>query len=117
MLPDRYQVSPSELEAIILNVKDVRDVAVSSIYSKAEATELPLAFIVPRDLGILSPEGKPQTPTSAMLSLAEQVKTVVEENCVYYKRLRGGIKIVNSIPKSPRYVDIPSEMIVSSFTR
>ncbi|KIJ47786.1 hypothetical protein M422DRAFT_248350 [Sphaerobolus stellatus SS14] len=34
-------------------------------------------------------------------ALANSVKEAVEKNCVYYKWLRGGVTIVNSIPKSP----------------
>lgn len=91
--------------------------AVASIYSEAQATELPMAYVVPLTndlLRIVASIARPQHEARAnsrtflvpkeIEALAEQVKQIVEEKCIYYKRLRGGIMVVCDLPKSPRWV-------------
>lgn len=48
------------------------------------------------------------SPPEELVVLAEKVAKVVEEKCVHYKRLRGGVVIVNGIPKSARCVNCSS---------
>ncbi|XXH03726.1 hypothetical protein Hte_010132 [Hypoxylon texense] len=78
------QVAPAELEGVLLENKGVRDVAVVGVTINGE--EYPRAYIVP------DPEVK-QTE--------EEVAKWMESRVVYYKRLRGGVKFVEAIPKNP----------------
>ena len=77
-----YQVAPAELEALLLQCPGVKDAGVVGVYSEAQATELPRAYVV----ADASPE-----------FIAEWIKERVSNP----KRLRGGVVIVDSIPKSP----------------
>lgn len=78
------QVSPTELENIILELQEVADVAVAGIPDEA-AGELPRAFVVL----------KPGTELSAT-EIAEHVK----ERVVKYKHLAGGVLFVKEIPRN-----------------
>jgi len=80
-----YQVPPAQLEDVLLSHPGVADVAVIGIPDE-EAGELPRAFVVV----------KPgQTPA------AEELMKFVEGRVSVHKYLRGGVKFVDSIPKSP----------------
>ena len=68
----------------------VDDVAVIGVYSKERATELPRAYIV----SAKGYEGKDGG------ELAEQIGKWVEERVAPYKKLRGGVRFVDEIPKS-----------------
>ncbi|KAF8512165.1 hypothetical protein BU17DRAFT_96567 [Hysterangium stoloniferum] len=100
-----FQVSPSELEALIGGLSQVRDVAVSSRYAEAQATELPMAYVTPRSVSALNTltnlNSTGREVPAELIALAEEVKAVVEKNLIHYKRLRGGVVFVLEIPKSP----------------
>ena len=79
-----FQVPPAELEDLLRSHPDVLDVCVIGIPDERSG-ELPLAFI----------EKKPDT------SLSEQtIHSFVDEQVVEYKRLAGGVRFVESIPKT-----------------
>ncbi|CAL7949583.1 unnamed protein product [Xylocopa violacea] len=80
-----FQVPPAELEAILLMCPEIKDAAVIGLPDE-EAGELPTAFVVKQ-------EGSNIT--------AEDVHKFVNERVSNYKRLRGGIKFIESIPKTP----------------
>ncbi|KAL8811330.1 MAG: hypothetical protein Q9200_001887 [Gallowayella weberi] len=83
-----FQVAPAELEGLLASHPKVNDVAVLGIYNKDQATEVPRAFIVPA-LGV----GKsPQTEQDILAWVAGKVAN--------HKRLRGGVRFVDEIPKS-----------------
>lgn len=84
------QVAPAELEGILLDHPLVADAAVVPLYVKSKATEYPVAFIVPAH----GAEGKDPA------EIARQVQTDVDEKLVFYKRLRGGVRVIDQIPKS-----------------
>lgn len=79
------QVSPTELESILLTNKNIRDAAVIGLPDE-EACELPLAFIVP----------------AADSDITEdEIISYIAERMSPAKRLRGGVRFVSSIPKNP----------------
>ncbi|KAI1806833.1 acetyl-CoA synthetase-like protein [Daldinia bambusicola] len=78
------QVAPAELEAVLLENKGVRDVAVVGV--TINGAELPRAYIVP------DPEVKPTE---------QEIAQWMESKVIYYKRLRGGVKFIEAIPKNP----------------
>uniref|UniRef100_A0A2S2NIC6 Luciferin 4-monooxygenase n=1 Tax=Schizaphis graminum TaxID=13262 RepID=A0A2S2NIC6_SCHGA len=80
-----YQVAPAELESLLLTHPEIKDVAVTGLPS-LEAGELPMAFVV-------------KYPNSTLSE--KDVIQFVHKNVSAQKRLRGGVRFVNDIPKNP----------------
>ncbi|KAL7623060.1 hypothetical protein AAE478_006739 [Parahypoxylon ruwenzoriense] len=78
------QVAPAELEAVLLDNKGIRDVAVVGVTINGE--ELPRAYVV---------------PDPAVKQTEQEVAKWMESRIVKYKRLRGGVKFIEAIPKNP----------------
>ncbi|KAI9278299.1 hypothetical protein BDA99DRAFT_553953 [Phascolomyces articulosus] len=83
-----FQVAPAELERVLMGHQDVADCAVVGIYESSQATELPRAYVV------LQASAQPTQATS------KDIADYVAKNVVNYKRLRGGIRFVDAIPKN-----------------
>lgn len=83
-----FQVPPAELEALLIEHPAVGDVAVIGVYSAARATELPRAYIVLAN-GLESSD-----------KLEQNLHEWFDKQVVPYKKLRGGIRFVETIPKS-----------------
>ncbi|PWA00697.1 hypothetical protein BB558_003248 [Smittium angustum] len=88
-----FQVAPAELEALLLGNPDVSDVAVIGVYLDEQATEVPRAYVV------LKPQHTNKSQ-SEKLQVATSIQMWVQANVAPHKRLRGGVKIIDSIPKS-----------------
>ncbi|GAA6060838.1 hypothetical protein JCM10212_005256 [Sporobolomyces blumeae] len=84
-----FQVAPAEVEGVLLSAPFIADCAVIGVWSEDQATELPRAYIVP------SPEHK-----DSKNLVADTVKWV-EQRLAPHKRLRGGVVVLDVIPKSP----------------
>ncbi|KAL7554639.1 hypothetical protein ACHAWF_018234 [Thalassiosira exigua] len=82
-----FQVAPAELEELILHNEHVADVAVVQIPDEASG-ELPRAYVV------LKPGADPHEVTE------DYLKDWVKERVSPYKRIGGGVKFVDQIPKS-----------------
>lgn len=67
----------------------VADSCVVGVYDAAQATELPRAYVV------LAATVKPSD------ALAQELLDYVSGKVVSHKKLRGGIRFVDAIPKSP----------------
>lgn len=80
------QVSPTELESIVLQIPGVADVAVVGI-PDALAGELPRAFVV-------------RHPDAQHLT-EDQIQQHVETKVASYKKLAGGVKFIDTIPRNP----------------
>jgi 4-coumarate--CoA ligase len=83
-----YQVPPAQLEALLIGHPAVLDVAVVGVYSEKKATELPRAYIVLVD------------GHEADTKMEKDLHQWLNKQVVTYKRLRGGIRFVEAIPKS-----------------
>lgn len=83
-----FQVPPAELEGLLISHPDIDDVAVIGIYDKNQATEIPRAYVVPK-AGI---QGSSVEEKKIMDWLSKKVAS--------HKRLRGGVRFVDVIPKS-----------------
>lgn len=83
-----FQVAPAELEGLLVSHPKVNDVAVLGIYDAAQATEIPRAYIVPVQ-GVR--RGK-ETEEEIVKWLAARIAG--------HKRLRGGVRFVDEIPKT-----------------
>ena len=81
---DTFQVAPAELESILLSHKDVAEAIVIGI-PDPDIQEVPKAFVVPKD--------KNKLPSTTDLI------NFVNERVVDYKKIRGGIQFIESIPK------------------
>jgi len=76
------------LEGCLLSCPAVADAAVIGVWSEEQATELPRAYIVP------SPDTNKETA-------AEDARKWIEAKLSNTKRLRGGVYLLEAIPKSP----------------
>lgn len=81
-----YQISPSEIEDIILNVEGVTNVCVVGIPDPIKM-ELPAAVVVKKSVG-------PKIT-------AEKIKDLIKDTCSDFKQLRGGVYFVDSLPMTP----------------
>ncbi|KAJ8674328.1 hypothetical protein QAD02_005590 [Eretmocerus hayati] len=80
-----FQVPPAELEAILLTHPEVKDAAVVGLPDEL-AGELPIAFVVKQPNSNIS---------------AKDIQKFVEERVSNQKRLRGGVRFIDEIPKNP----------------
>ncbi|ORX66060.1 acetyl-CoA synthetase-like protein [Linderina pennispora] len=85
-----FQIAPAELEGLLHQHPSVRDVAVVGVYDEERNTEVPRAFLV------LNIDDKLQTPDQ----VAGEVVEWLDGRVAYYKKLRGGYRLVDAIPKS-----------------
>jgi len=76
------------LEGCLLSCPSVLDAAVIGVWSEEQATELPRAYIVP-------------SPDVDKDKAAEDARKWIESKLSNTKRLRGGVFILEAIPKSP----------------
>jgi 4-coumarate--CoA ligase len=82
-----FQVPPAELEGKLMGHPKIDDAAVVGVYDETLASEVPRAYIVPR-AGI------------CRKGLEEEVIQYIRERVAQHMRLRGGVRFVDTIPKS-----------------
>ncbi|KAL2816213.1 hypothetical protein BDW59DRAFT_166498 [Aspergillus cavernicola] len=84
-----FQVSPAELEAILLlGHPAVADVAVVGVSSSSEQQQLPRAYV------------KVKLDGQDNERMARDIIQYVKERVVHYKQLRGGVRFVSEIPRN-----------------
>ncbi|OAX80960.1 hypothetical protein ACJ72_04698 [Emergomyces africanus] len=88
-----FQVAPAELEGILVENEAINDVAVIGVESEAHGSEVPRAYVV------LNNQGS-GTGAGAMAAEAEKIMKWLEGRVAPHKRLRGGVKFIDEIPKS-----------------
>jgi acyl-CoA synthetase (AMP-forming)/AMP-acid ligase II len=81
-----FQVAPAELEALIGSMPQVKDVIVIPVNDE-EAGEIPRAYVVKQD----------NCPADFS---DKDIFAFVHEKVAPYKKLRGGVRFVASVPKS-----------------
>jgi 4-coumarate--CoA ligase len=77
-----------ELEGILMDNQNINDVAVIGVDLKEEHTEAPRAYVVPAP-GVNRDE-----------AAAKEIVKWMDGKVAYYKKLRGGVRFVDEIPKS-----------------
>ncbi|KAJ5232556.1 hypothetical protein N7468_005512 [Penicillium chermesinum] len=88
-----FQVPPAELEGYLVDNEAIDDVAVIGVYSKEHATEVPLACVVRSSKSLASKKSEEQE--------AADIVKWLENRVAHHKRLRGGVRFVDQIPKNP----------------
>ncbi|XP_069195600.1 luciferin 4-monooxygenase-like [Procambarus clarkii] len=79
-----YQVSPKEVEDVLVTVEGVREAAVVGV-PDARTGEAPRAYVVPTASATLSPA---------------YLQRYVAERVAHYKRLTGGVELVDALPRN-----------------
>ena len=82
-----FQVAPAELEGKLMDHSAINDVAVIGVQDEEQQTEVPRAYIVPV-------EGKKTEKD------AEEIVKWLGEKVANHKRLRGGVRFIDEVPKS-----------------
>ena len=85
------QVIPSELEGKLVDHPDIDDAGVVGMWVDDRATELPVAFVVLR-------QGSREKEANVV---TEGIHSWLNPKIANHKRLRGGVFIIDQIPKSP----------------
>jgi acyl-coenzyme A synthetase/AMP-(fatty) acid ligase len=90
-------VAPAELESVLLTHPHVGDTAVIGVYREELATELPRAYVVPRGglEALLAKSGE-----KGMREFRAEVEKWMTGQVANHKRLRGGVVLIDAIPKS-----------------
>ncbi|KAF9362398.1 hypothetical protein BGX34_006241 [Mortierella sp. NVP85] len=83
-----FQIPPAELEALLQTHPKVMDAAVIPVYDTTQATEIPRAYVVPKD------------PATADDALKKDIEDFVASKVAPHKKLRGGVVFLSEIPKS-----------------
>ncbi|OJD09730.1 hypothetical protein AJ78_08958 [Emergomyces pasteurianus Ep9510] len=88
-----FQVAPAELEGILVENEAVNDVAVIGVESEEHGSEVPRAYVV------LNGKGQ-GNGAAGMAAEADKIMKWLEGKVAPHKRLRGGVKFIDEIPKS-----------------
>ena len=83
-----FQVAPAELEGKLMDHPLINDTAVISVYNKDQETEVPRAYVVAVE------KGKDTDKE------AQEIVKWLDGKVANHKRLRGGVKFIDEIPKS-----------------
>ncbi|TIB95876.1 AMP binding protein [Wallemia mellicola] len=84
-----FQVPPASLEGLLLSHPEVKDVAVIGVYDDKQSTELPRAYIVPKNEANMYDA-----------KWCADVQTWVSTRVANHSKLRGGVITIDIIPKS-----------------
>ncbi|EXJ89381.1 hypothetical protein A1O3_02448 [Capronia epimyces CBS 606.96] len=82
-----FQVAPAELEGKLMDHPGINDVAVIGVYDEQQHTEVPRAYVV-------------AAPGKASEKDAAEIVSWVAGKMANHKRLRGGVRFIDEIPKS-----------------
>ncbi|CAO2656681.1 Nn.00g054840.m01.CDS01 [Neocucurbitaria sp. VM-36] len=85
-----FQVAPAELEALLIQLPEVGDCAVVGLFSSILETEVPRAYIVPATGSV----------SSMTTENSQSIRHWLDQRVAPYKKLRGGVRFVDSIPKT-----------------
>ena len=81
-------MAPAELEGILLGHSEVADACVVAAHDRGRETEVPRAYVVLK-AGVARTEAK-----------AAEVVAWLDARVAQHKRLRGGVRFVDEVPKN-----------------
>lgn len=87
-----FQVSPAELESYLNSHRHVAEGGIGPVFNESQLTELPTAYVVLKDHLVHEKERK-----EALVDIQKEIDGKVSG----YKKLRGGVWEVKSLPKNP----------------
>lgn len=87
-----FQVAPAELEGMLLDNDAVDDVAVIGVYSQEHGSEVPRAYVVR--------SAKSKASGRSAEEEAEAIVSWLNSRVAQHKRLRGGVRFIDAVPKS-----------------
>jgi len=90
-----FQVPPAELEGLLLSHEMISDVAVVGVEMASLGTEVPRAYVVPS-----VKYGGPGAAKKMGAKEEKEIQDWLAQRMANHKRLRGGVKFVEEIPKS-----------------
>jgi len=90
-----FQVPPADLEGTLLTHPEVADAGVIGVYSQKDETELPRAYIAPKNVSLAEPKNAAQRKAFEK-SISDWIKARVAN----HKQLRGGVVVIATVPKS-----------------
>lgn len=85
-------VAPAELEDVLLTHPSIADTAVIGVYEEDQATELPRAYIVPKQCALQKSKSRQ--------AFEQEIQNWIAGKVANHKRLRGGVVVIDAIPKS-----------------
>ncbi|KAI2601760.1 phenylacetyl-CoA ligase [Hypoxylon sp. NC1633] len=91
-----FQIAPAELEGLLMGHEGVLDVCVVGIQDDYLATEVPRAYVV-RKPG-WQPSNSGGVPSGR--AAAEAIRSWIDGRVAYYKKLRGGVHFIESLPRT-----------------
>ncbi|KIW02232.1 uncharacterized protein PV09_06385 [Verruconis gallopava] len=97
-----FQVSPVELESYVNSHPDVLEAGVGAIWDESQLTELPAAWV------ILKPH---VGGTNAIKAALVNIQKAIDGQVSGYKKLRGGVWSVQSLPKNATGKILRKEMV------
>ncbi|KAF2192403.1 AMP-binding enzyme [Zopfia rhizophila CBS 207.26] len=87
-----FQVSPSELETYLNSHPHVVEGGVGPVFDESQLTELPTAYVILKE-HLVEEKARKQA--------LRDIQAAVDEKVSGYKKLRGGVWEVKSLPKNP----------------
>lgn len=85
-------MAPAELEGILLGHEEVADACVVAAHDRERGTEVPRAYVVAKS--------KPGTTAADRERAAAAIADWLAARVANHKRLRGGVRFVDEIPKN-----------------
>jgi acyl-CoA synthetase (AMP-forming)/AMP-acid ligase II len=94
------QIAPSELEDLLVQHPAVVDAAVCAIYDDKEASEVPLAYVSFAEDVLRGAEEKGRG-SQGIQDVCKEVEAWINARVAGYKKLRGGVFHLQTLPKNP----------------
>lgn len=76
------------------------DAGVTGVYNEDDASEYPLAYIVPKNASLLEASRKLGKACPETVTFVSNVLKYIEGKVIDYKWIRGGVVVTDVIPKS-----------------
>jgi 4-coumarate--CoA ligase len=93
LISKSFQVAPAELEGILITHPFVNEGVVCATWDDTQSTEVPIAYVTLTKAG--------EDCVGGLEVALHEIRKFVDGKVSPYKRLRGGVEILDEIPKTP----------------